>query len=120
MKKKSLSDRLQTAGGVIGILAFLTWLVITVYQLTIDNLGGWVYLLPAFIMLFLLLVARQKSVLGGVLLCGFGLVIGARYLDASGEAQEQLMILLLTGGPFVLVGVLFLLSGIRSLQTKKP
>jgi len=119
MKKKSFSKRLQTAGVVIGILAFLTWLVITIYQLTIDNLGGWVYLLPAFIMLALLLVARQRPVLGGVLLCGFGLVIGARYLDASGQAQEQLMILLLTGGPFVLVGVLFLLSGVNIKKNKK-
>jgi hypothetical protein len=118
-RKKTLSERLQTAGVVVGTLVLTGWLIYTLSNLTAGNLAGWMYLLPAVIMLLLLLVARQKPVLGGVLLLGFGLVIAGRYLDVRGNLREQLRIVLLTGGPYVLVGVLFLLAGIQGRKTNE-
>jgi hypothetical protein len=116
-KKKTTSERFSTAGTVIGVLVFLGWLLYTLVQFESMKLDGWRFMLPALIMLLLVLVARQKATLGGALLCGVGLLIGGRYLDVRGDLMEQVVVFVRTGGPYLLVGVLFLVAGI--LEKKK-
>jgi hypothetical protein len=111
-KKKTLSERFSTAGTVTGVLVFLGWLLYTLVQFETMKLDGWRFMLPALVMLLLVLVARQKATLGGALLLGFGLVIGGRYLDVRGDLIEQVVVFLRTGGPYLVVGVLFLVAGI--------
>lgn len=111
--KKIKSDRFLSAARIIGILYILIWLIYILFQTTEGDMRSLLSILPAGIMLLLMLVANQKPILGGILLIIAGIALAIRYGGYMQEASQQLMIAFLTGGPYIIVGGFFLLSGLK-------
>lgn len=104
--------RMENFAVFIGILLICFYLFFGLMKMTDEGLQRANYFLPAFIMLMLLLVSRQKPFLGGGVLLATGILISAYYGYLADSLQSIFITTLLSGGPFSLVGLLFLGVGL--------
>lgn len=102
----------------IGILFICFYLFYGLVKMTDEGLQMASYFLPAFIMLLLLLVSRQKPFLGGGILLATGILISAYYGYMADSLKSLFIITFLSGGPFSLVGLLFLGVGLDQKKTQ--
>lgn len=119
--KKKQHDRYENWGRILGVFYVLAWLVYIMFRTTGGDLRSLLSFLPAGIMLLLMLVANQNQIIGGIALLGSGVVIGIRYSIGVPDAGQQVINGFITGGPFVLVGFLYLISGLqKQLKPNNP
>jgi hypothetical protein len=111
MEKNTLSSwlgwfALLPAGLFTGL-----WLLLGMGEVKGGDLSGIIHLVPALLIIVLVIAAWKRPRIGGVAMLLAGAVIFI-YLFASIQSPDsRLPGALLTGGPFLLSGVLFLLAG---------
>jgi len=111
MKNKK-HNRFESIARALAVLYIVAWLGYFLLQSTGGNFSSFRNLLPPLVMLLLLMVASQNALVGGITLCIAGLAIAVRYgfmLDGV-----QVGYALASGGPYLLVGALYVIGGLQS------
>jgi hypothetical protein len=98
------------------------WLLFGVGEVLGGDQSGLIHLAPALLMIGLLVVAWKWGRLGGIAMLATGLVVIIYLLIAIENPASKLPGALLTGGPFLVSGLLFLLADLlkRSETNKTP
>ena len=109
-RKKGAALWLERIGFLFGIFYILYWLFVSISKMTGMDFSGASHLLPAFLMFILLLLGRRSLSLGGLILVIAGLALAVRYYLAMAEILTPWKAALVTGGPFLLIGVIFLVA----------
>jgi len=87
------------------------WLLFSMGEVRGGDLSGILHLIPALLIIVLVVAAWKWPRTGGIALLLAGTVILAYLLTSIQNPESRLPGALLTGGPFLLSGVLFLLAG---------
>ncbi len=108
--KKKIRSRIETAGRIIGVVYVIIWVVFFLFQTTGGNFNSFIALIPPAIMLLLLMVANQNLLAGGISLLVAGSAIAVRYGMVHTTWRAQLLNGALTGGVYLVVGMLCLIA----------
>lgn len=109
-----LAGAARVAARTISTLAALFWLLLLLDIITCEVLGGyicldWETLLLTFLTfasIFFVLVAWRGSLAGGLFMIAWGLAFSL-IAGAASEGKDLAVSVLVSGGPFVLSGILF-------------
>ena len=116
MKKYTLSSWLEWFALLPAGLFTGLWLLMGMRELSAGDLGDLSHLLPALLIVFLVLVASKWPRQGAIALLVAGAALFLYLLAAMQSPESRLPGALLTGGPFLLSGMLFLLAD----RTRRP
>ena len=108
MKNKKLF-RFEAIARTLAVVYIVAWVIYFLFQSTGGNFSSFRNLLPPVVMLLLMMVASQNAFIGGGALCIAGIAIAVRYgflMDGF-----QWMYSFGTGGPYLLVGILYIVGG---------
>jgi hypothetical protein len=121
--KKPMKTKIKIVHWIPRILCILAILFVSVFaldsfdpNLTIwQQIGGFlIHLIPTFILIFLLFIAWKWELIGGIIFTalGIGLSPGIYFLNVrmNHSVLESIGIILMITFPFILVGVLFIIS----------
>jgi hypothetical protein len=111
--KNRKAKRIENTARTIGVLYVLAWLIYIMIRTTGGDVRSLISFIPAGIMLLLMMVANQNQVTGGIVLLITGTALAIRYALNAPDATSQVVNGLLTGGPYIIVGLLYLVSGLQ-------
>jgi hypothetical protein len=89
------------------VLFAVFWLLFGVGEMASGDLSGVIHLIPVALVAGLMFLAWRRPGVGGAILVVLGILTSAYYYGLI-QPEDRLGILLITGAPFVLFGLLFL------------
>lgn len=110
MEQKGLSTWLKWLGLIPAGLFTGLWLIFGVGEVAGGDLSGITHLVPAGLMILLVLVAWKWQRAGGLGMLLVGVVLILTLLASIQNPAGRLPGALLTGGPFLVSGILFFLG----------
>lgn len=111
MQKNTLARVLWWIGLIPAGFFIGLWLLFGLGEVFGGDLSGLSHLIPAILMIILVLVSWKWPRVGGLVMLVLGL-FAAIALYSTTPNSTGLSIALLTGGPFLVSGLLFFLSGL--------
>lgn len=86
------------------------WSLMSIGEMAGGDLSGLSHLLPALLVLPLMFLAWKRPLLGGIVLVGLGLAAAAYFYNDLIRLENKLGGAAITGGPFLLAGLLLLVA----------
>ena len=86
------------------------WAFMGVGEMASGDFSGVIHLVPAVMIVLLMLLARRRPFEGGIVLALLGVVTSAYFYDASIGPEGNLETIAITGVPFLVVGLLFIVA----------
>ncbi len=121
--KKRSSSRTSAVGWAARILCILAIAFLTMFSFDVfeegtglgqEILGFLMHNIPSFVMIILLIIAWKHELVGGVLITLVGLAASAYFFSVnygrSHSVSMGLRTVALIGAPFIIVGILFIIS----------
>ncbi len=100
---------LYVALSILAIYAAF-WALFGVGEILVGNFPGAIYLTPTILLAGLMYVSFKRPAMGGAVSLLVGLALFARFYLAMDNPTDKISAALVIGGPFILVGVLLILS----------
>lgn len=74
------------------------------------DFSGVAHLIPAAMIVLLMFLARQRPLEGGIVLALLGVAAPACFYNAGAELARNMGIIAITGAPFLVAGLLFIVA----------
>ena len=110
MKNNSLANWLQWIS--LGILAIYAafWALYAAGDVMALDFSGAIYFVPVILILGMMYLCWMRPLVGGIVTLIIGLLLSVRFYMSMISPGDSISIAVVVGGPFVLSGILLLIS----------